>query len=62
MPDACRYGLLFAVCLTAATICFLIAATPTATVHPDQMTGPVRITETLPAPYTETPQEVTAHV
>lgn len=61
MPEICRYGLPIAVCLAAATICFLLAFTPTAPpAHtPDHMTGPVEITKTTPAPYTTSTTEVT---
>lgn len=63
MPDICRYGLAFAICLAAATICLLLAFTPTIPpAHtPDHMTGLVEITETTPAPYTADTQEVTSH-
>lgn len=62
MPDICRYGLLFAICLAAAAICLILALTPTIPpAHtPDHMTGLVEITETTPAPYTSTPEKVTA--
>lgn len=62
MSDLCRFGLPLAALIAAAATCLFLLLAPSAhTPRQDQMTGQVRINETVTVPHIVTGEAVTTN-